>query len=108
MALLVMNDIQKAEFIAELQKIANSATPLEIGDFVEDFLDFSVPTDFFFGGEYSGMDKYEVGKVFQDYVLNKDMSKMIESTEKVTKAPSIPKDKVTFEDAERFLMFLNP
>ena len=108
MALLVMNDMQKAEFISELQKIANSATALEVGDFVEDFLDFSVPIDFFFGGEYSGMNKYEIGKVFQDYALNKDISQMLENTEKVTKAPLIPKDKVTFEDAERFLMFLNP
>jgi hypothetical protein len=36
------------------------------------------------------------------------VSSAAEAAENSTKAPAIPKVKVTFEDAERFLMFLNP
>ena len=109
MALATLNDIDKATFIQELETKAKDFSPDDVGAYVEKFLSTrSVPFSYFFGY----MDLYDVGTLFQDYALKKDISKLISSgaaaAEKSTKAPSIPKDKVTFEDAERFLMFLNP
>jgi hypothetical protein len=106
MALATLNDIDKATFIQELETKAKNFSPDDVGAYVERFLSTkSVPYDYFFGY----MDLFDVGTLFQDYALKKDISKLISSAaEKSTKAPLIPKDKVTFEDAERFLMFLNP
>jgi len=109
MALATLSDIDKATFISELETKAENLSADEVGGYVERFLSTkSVPYDYFFGY----MDLFDVGTLFQDYALKKDISKLVSSgaaaAEKLTKAPQIPKDKVTFEDAERFLMFLNP
>ena len=112
MALATLNDIDKATFTLELESKAKNFSPDDVGAYVEKFLSVrSVPFVYFFGY----MDLYDVGTLFQDYALKKDISKLVsvgaaaaEKSEKMKKAESIPKDKVTFEDAERFLMFLNP
>lgn len=106
MALSVLDDTDKTIFIKELEDKAKTLNVIEVGTYVDTFLsEHSVPTIYFFGN----MDVYDIGNIFQNYALNKDISKLVSaSLETTTKPAEKPKDKVTFEDAERFLMFLNP
>jgi hypothetical protein len=106
MALSVLDDTDKTIFIKELEDKAKTLNVIEVGTYVDTFLSqYSVSTIYFFGN----MDVYDIGNIFQNYALKKDISKLVStSLENAAKPAEKPKDKVTFEDAERFLMFLNP
>jgi len=105
MALSVLDDINKNIFIKELEEKSKTETIDKIGIFVQKFiLENSIPTKYFFGD----LDAFDIGAIFKNYILNEDISKLVLKEESVKKITEIPKDKVTFEDAERFLMFLNP
>jgi hypothetical protein len=107
LALSVLSDIDKISFVKELEEKAPVLSDLQVGAYVSNYLSRrSVSTDYFFGD--LGMADY--GRIFKEFAMKKDISNLILPKEetKVTKAASIKKDKVTFEDAERFLMILNP
>ena len=105
MSLYVLNDIEKANFTKDLETKAPEKTDFEIGLFVSSFLTArTVGTTYFFGD----LTVAEYGAIFREFALKKDISKLITKKTQFVKVEEKLKDKVTFEDAERFLMILNP
>jgi len=103
LAISVLKDLDKAIFLKELEDRADKESNYEIGQYVSEFLSSkSVSTTYLFGD----LRVPDIGQIFKDYTLQNDLLDMIiveEEKEAVEK-----KNKVTFDDAERFLMILNP
>jgi hypothetical protein len=95
-----LSDVDKGFFLSELQKRSDD-TEAEIGYFVEDFLQGKTVSPIFFFGDLRVVD---YGEVFKKFAQNKDLSKIIFEDVEEEKKPL--KSKVTFDDAENFLIEL--
>jgi hypothetical protein len=95
-----LSDVDKGFFLSELQKRSDD-TEAEIGYFVEDFLQGKTVSPIFFFGDLRVID---YGEVFKKFAQNKDLSKIIFEDVEEEKKPL--KSKVTFDDAENFLIEL--
>ena len=105
MTLFPLSDADKVIFTQELEKLAPTSSSAQIGAFVSMFLSKrTVGTDYFFGD----MSMPQYGNIFKEYALKTDLKTLINEEKKVEKEVKVKKSVVTFDDAERFLMFLNP
>ena len=85
-------------FLSELQKKSDDSA-LDVGMFVQDYLSGkTVSTEYFFGK----LRTIDFGQIFKNYAQNKDVETLTFEVKEEKKKPI--KSKVTFEDAENFLI----
>lgn len=98
LTLAQLSDVDKGLFISELQKKSDDSA-LDVGLFVQDYLSGkTVAPEFFFGKLRTG----DYGQIFKNYAQNKDVVSLTFKEVEEKKKPT--KSKVTFEDAENFLI----
>jgi hypothetical protein len=96
------SDEDKTLFINQLEEKAQTEDARDIGLFVSDFISKrTISAEYFFGDLRAS----DYGLIFKEYGLKREIKNLLieEKDEKVAKAK---KNKVTFEDAETFLMYL--
>lgn len=93
-----LSDVDKGIFLAELDKHSEDS-PLDMGIFVQDYLQGkTVAIDYFFGK----LRTVDYGQIFKNYAQKKDVESLVFETIDERKRPL--KSKVTFEDAENFII----
>lgn len=98
LTLAQLSDVDKGMFISELQRKSDDS-PLDIGLFVQDYLSGkTVAPEFFFGK----LRTVDYGQIFKNYAQNKDVATLTFQEVEEKKKPT--KSKVTFEDAENFII----
>jgi len=95
-----LSDVDKGMFLSELQKRSDDSEA-EVGYFVEDFLQGKTVSPTFFFGDLRVVD---YGEIFKKFAQNKDLSAIVFEEVQEEKKPL--KSKVTFDDAENFLIEL--
>ena len=98
LTLAQLSDVDKGLFLSELQKKSDDSA-LDVGMFVQDYLSGkTVSTEYFFGK----LRTIDFGQIFKNYAQNKDVETLTFEVKEEKKKPI--KSKVTFEDAENFLI----
>lgn len=98
LTLAQLSDVDKGLFLSELQKKSDDSA-LDVGMFVQDYLaGKTVSTEYFFGK----LRTVDFGQIFKNYAQNKDVETLTFEVKEEKKKPI--KSKVTFEDAENFLI----
>jgi hypothetical protein len=96
------DEADKTLFVNELEERAQTEDAYQIGTFVSSFISKrTIGTEYFFGD----LRVEDYGLIFKEFALKKDIKNLLieEKDEKVAKPK---KNKVNFEDAETFLMYL--
>jgi len=96
------SDEDKTLFVNQLEEKAQTEDARDIGLFVSEFISRrTISAEYFFGDLRAS----DYGLIFKEYGLKKEIKNLLieEKDEKVAKTK---KNKVTFEDAETFLMYL--
>ena len=96
------DEADKTLFVNELEERAQTEDAYQIGTFVSSFISKrTIGTEYFFGD----LRVADYGLIFKEFALKKDIKNLLieEKDEKVAKPK---KNKVNFEDAETFLMYL--
>ena len=96
------SDEDKTLFVNQLEEKAQTEDARDIGLFVSEFISRrTISAEYFFGDLRAS----DYGMIFKEYGLKKEIKNLLieEKDEKVAKTK---KNKVTFEDAETFLMYL--
>jgi hypothetical protein len=106
LAITILNENDKQQFIKELEELADvkNADAYEIGEFVKAFLvSRSVNTMYFYGD----LRMSDYGKIFQEYALKQDLTKLLfDEDERAYAVPKEVKKEVNLDDAESFLIKL--
>lgn len=98
-----LTNTDKAEFRQNLRDKAERGNDLETGQYIERFIRTkSVPVVYFFGD----MKPADYGRLFSDYILDKDFSTLQFDTTDTVREIKPLKEQVTFEDAQNFLIYL--
>lgn len=98
LALTQLSDLDKGVFLSDLDRKSEDSA-LEIGLFVEEFFQGkTVSPDYIFGR----LRTVDYGQIFKSYAQKKDVESLVFDTAKEKSRPV--KSKVTFEDAEDFLI----
>ena len=98
LTLAQLSDVDKGLFLSELQKKSDDSA-LDVGMFVENYLSGkAVAPEYFFGK----LRTVDFGQIFKNYAQNKDVETLTFEVKEEKKKPI--KSKVTFEDAENFLI----
>lgn len=107
LTLAVLNDSDKATFVKELEDLASKDDDYEVGEYVRKFLaqrTVGNVNGYFFGD----LRISDYGKIFKEFALKKDLSKLLleyeeEIVETTTKKV---KTQVNYDDAETFIIKL--
>jgi len=106
LTLSVLDEAEKAQFIKELEDLADvqNADAYEIGEFIKSFLvKRTVGTIYFYGD----LRISDYGKIFQEYALKQDLTKLIlDEEEEAYVIPKQAKSEVNLDDAESFIIKL--
>jgi hypothetical protein len=106
LTLAVLSDEDKSKFVKELEDLADvqNLDAYEIGEYVKSFLiQRTVGTLYFYGD----LRISDYGKIFQEYALKQDLTKLIfDEDEEAYVIPKEVKKEVNFDDAEGFIIKL--